>query len=723
MAVSSEDRTICFLRALQREDGGYVDNETQAASGLQDTVSALKALRLLCAGPKELQKAFGYVLSCANDAGGFAREPDGAPGAYWTAFGLIALRELGEIETLRAAAARHAQFMYQNATSAPDYFMVIAAHEECGVLGSIPEAAISFFQSQVNEEGTFGGSVHANAIACSALLRSGSEINTPEPIIRGLLSAQRPDGGFAEVGNASDLLTTYLVMRALLLLNAAPNLGELRRYIRKLSVTSGGYASTIGGTPSASATYQSHCILQWIDDLSLSHPKAIDVRDTASAVDSARAGDVATLRMWLTSGGNPNTADSEGWTPLLAAAARGQVRTVELLLYHDLPGAQRASPNVRFAPADALPIYMAAQAGDFNTVKMLLRSRPQHIFDVAGVNGHTVLLQAVFYGFPEHAAIARYLLDNIAEILCLPNESKAAEDARKRLLVATNVRGFNALGMSQLWRNQMMIELLETYPQPTEAERMAYFEELLTRISPREPESETERAAQAVADGLFFTIQAGLKGIAEFPPHAKMAAEAFMDGVLTVCSSLMQHEEFDIRRLAGPLQQPPIVAAATGRNANEHAATLRIAIVKFLLDNGADPDQPELHPMAVDAVIRAAVLDHLDLLELFGNHMEPKALTAAMNVRPAVNGQTALHDTVHRALTAPPDVLSGLLRQIHWMVAHGALSDIEDHTGKTPEEMARGGLGMPTRRKSAQLILQALGVEAQEHLSSSAEHV
>ncbi|MEU7869200.1 hypothetical protein [Dactylosporangium sp. NPDC049140] len=95
----------------------------------------------------------------------------------------------------------------------------------------------------------------------------------------------------------------------------------------------------------------------------------------------------------------------------------------------------------------------------------------------------------------------------------------------------------------------------------------------------------------------------------------------------------------------------------TGTDPDAAPAAARLRVVGELLARGADPDRPERHPMAVDAVIRAAVLNHFACLRAIAAHMPPVAFAAALNERPAINGQTALDDTVHRALTAPPSTL------------------------------------------------------------------
>jgi hypothetical protein len=109
--------------------------------------------------------------------------------------------------------------------------------------------------------------------------------------------------------------------------------------------------------------------------------------------------------------------------------------------------------------------------------------------------------------------------------------------------------------------------------------------------------------------------------------------------------------------------------------------------------------------MAVNAIIRAAVFNHLDILRMMAEHMTPQSLAAALNEQPVVNGLTALHDTVLRASTAGPDHFEGYLEQIRWCIASGARSDIGDYSGRTQRSIAEGTKGPENRRR----ILEALG--------------
>ncbi len=468
-----------------------------------------------------------------------------------------------------------------------------------------------------------------------------------------------PEGGFGDGGKAS-LFATYCAMRTLLLLNELPNTRRLSAYIDSLK-TELGYADSPGGKTTAGATYQCLSMKSWLRQL-----QRIPVR-------AAREGDVKFLTRWLASGGDPNLYDGDGWTVLLAAASRGQSAAVDLLLNHDLSGVPRADSQLRYEAADALPVYMAGQSGDVDTVKALLRAQPTHLHAISSVNGHTVLLQAAFYGKSGHLALAEYLLNNAAEIVGQPAEKLAEEQAK--LLCATNIRGYSALSMQDLWHNEKMRGLLLRYypddphserARELETKRQEYYETLLLRIA--SPEVLTAKMMVAIGEYL--------------ESDDPTAIERRID-------ALLAQPAFEIDRLGGDLQMPPLVFAITGVDVGNPArAGRREVLARKLLTAGANPAVCEKHPMGVSAVIRASVLNNFNLLQLIAEYMQADAFAREMNVSPAVNGLTAMHDAIHRALTSPPSELRGHIAQITWMIRHGARLDIPDNVGQTQSQLA-----------------------------------
>jgi len=572
--------------------------------------------------------------------------------------------------------------------------MLIATYEECAVAEPVPAASIAFFEDLLRSA-LAANTVIDVAIAGSALMRAGQTLPDPAAVTERLLAGQiAGSGGFGEGGQAS-LFGTYCVLRHLVLLQALPNMRQLAGYLDSLR-TPLGYTDAPGGKANADATYQCLGMREWLRQLQ------------HVPVEAARAGDVAWLRTWLAGGGDPNLADQEAWTPLLAAASHGRADAVDLLLNHDVAGAPHASPAQRFPDADALPLYMAGQAGDLRTVQLLLRVAPDHLHAISTVNGHTVLLQAAFYGKQKHLQLAGWLLDHAAEIQGLPDSALANEQAR--LLSATNVRGYNALGMQDLWHNEeMKALLLRYYPgelagergRAIEAQSKAYYRNLLFAIAT--PQALTEKLLAEIAVYLETDDVAG--------------SDQRLD-------TLLAQPQLAINRLGGDLQMPPLVFALTGVDVgNPERARRRHALVTKLLAAGADPKVREKHPMAVGAVIRASVLNNFELLQLLAGAMPAPEFAAEMNVRPAVNGLTAMHDAVHRALTSPPAELAGHLAQIAWMLQHGASLDIPDNTGQTQRQLAeaaQGDAGFPADNVRAVRTVLATG-DARRGAAAQAE--
>ena len=376
------------------------------------------------------------------------------------------------------------------------------------------------------------------------------------------------------------------------------------------------------------------------------------------AVVAARTGNLEVLKNWLSQDGDPNQYDPEGWTPLLAAAVRGQVAAVKLLLGNaNCP----ASPDIAHRVSGALPIHFAGHSGSTDSALALLKWRPEHLEEIWEINGHTLLLQAAFYG---HEELTKFSL------------MRGANTA------ATTVRGLAAMELAKQFGNTALMALIEPYDS-TPQKKAAYFQSLLRLIAPTTPPE--EEAVQKLSDELCATIEKSLKLAADSP--------TVIDEVLAKLRDLVVLRKTPVNRLGGVLRQPPLVVAVTGNNGIPpvvNVARLRHGMAEFLLENGADPTLREVHPMGVHAIIRAAVFNHLEILKMMASFITGNRLRDALNEQPAVNGLTALHDSVLRAGTAGPSQLPGYLDQISWFIANGARSDIEDYSGRTQIGIAEG---------------------------------
>ncbi|TFL16145.1 hypothetical protein [Jannaschia formosa] len=427
----------------------------------------------------------------------------------------------------------------------------------------------------------------------------------------------------------------------------------------------------------------------------------LDPADIEGAMATARAGQNEALRDWLCAGGDPDAHGRDGFTTFLSAAASGNAEALRMMLREKVGGrAADAGRSLRdpTRPGHATGIlapHLAAQKGDVTSTVLLLKNAPEQLGARIEVNAHTPLLQAAFYG---HVDLATALIEGLDAIL--PEGADVVAE-RHRLFTHTTLRGINATGFGRQFGNAALVAALEPHDDSTETERAVDTRALLDAIpaGPRHPEADLP--AQKAAEAAFAAVTDGL---AEVARHEVAAAKAAQVRALAALEAATADPAFDPDRLAGPLLQPPLVAAVTGTNAHPGVAATRLAMVEHLLGKGADPDVEEAYPMAVDAVIRAAVFNHFDCLKAFGGAMSRQAIRDALNRKPAVNGLTALHDSVLRAATGS----DGYLEQIRWARALGASCDVAEHTGRTQRDFAAAAFATDGQRANAPAVWDAL---------------
>jgi len=384
-------------------------------------------------------------------------------------------------------------------------------------------------------------------------------------------------------------------------------------------------------------------------------------------IEASRKGDIPGLKAWLREGNNPNGHDPSGWTPLLWAAVRGHHEAVALLLDNEFTKADVTLPH---RESSALAIHMAGHSGNVRTAEIILNHRPDHLNAVWDLNGHTVLLQAIFYG---HLDLARVLLQRGADTSI------------------TTARGLGPMELCIQFQNQAMMDLIRPFDSPSEA-KAAYYQTYLKRIAPIVPPA--EKAAQTLADQLVSTIEDGIK-------KAMKAPDSVRETLATV-KDLVENQGADVNRLGGPLQQPPLIVTVTGNNglpAVPAVAELRLRLAEYLLARGADSTLHERHPMGAQTIIRAAVFNHLNILKMCAKVLTPEKHTEAINEIPVVNGLTAMHDTVLRATMAASDRFEGYLEQTRWFVENGGRSDIEDFAGITQRNIAERARDPEVRKR------------------------
>lgn len=373
-------------------------------------------------------------------------------------------------------------------------------------------------------------------------------------------------------------------------------------------------------------------------------------------VGIAAKGNYEEMYNWLKDGNNPNSYDENGWTPLLKSSARGNHEVVKLLLENSF---QKADPDMAHKVSAAMPIHFAGHSGSVETAKALLNKRPQNLDVVWDLNGHTILLQAAFYG---HLELADYLVKIGANT------------------AITTARGLGPMEMAKQFQNKALIDIIKPFDSSAEA-KSDYYKHFLKRIAPIIPEDKIQE--QEMANQLIATIEQGIKEAFTSPESAITTIEKVKE--------FIEVKAVDVNCLGGPLQQPPLVVTVTGNNGDpsiEAVANLRLRLAEYLLKKGADPTLKENHPMNAHTIIRASVFNHLDILKLCENYITSKQLADALNDIPIPNGLTALHDSVLRTSTAAPERVEKYLEQVRWSVAKGARSDIEDFSGRTQKNIA-----------------------------------
>lgn len=695
-----KQQTLAFFHTLEKEHAGF-SNTSDGLILPQPTLSVLKSYEFFGRCYEKPDELLVYIQGLFDEpTGGFKDPIHQKVTVFSTAVALLALKQIASVDYFKACSLSAMTFMHNYARIREEHFMLIGVCDECHLTFQ-PKNSIEFFKKQEDENGLFGDSVLNNAICASALLRIGESLKNPSAVGNLLLSAQTKEGGFADFQQndlakntvKADLWTSYCVMRFLDLMRLRPNRLSLQTWILKHQNISGGFSDD-GTEGNANSTYQCLSILEWI-----SRP----------IIDAAISGDLETIKNWLEVGGSADIQTLKGWTPLLAASSRGQSEIVSYLLSPEK--GIGASRNIRYEAGDLSPLLLAGQFADLKTVQMLLENQGDSLFELSMVNGHNLLLQTAFFGSQKHLNVAKWILENIADILKLsPGDSKSIESSLLKLTSMTNVRGFNCLTMAELWGNKPMGALFKQYDQSSKEDHKRYLDSLLEKIAPNMPSDPWEIESMRLTTDFITLISDSFFKISNLSSDEPIKIAVLEEGEWLQLKDIISDPHFDINRLGGPLSQTPLIVALTGSDTKPFVSEFRASLVRFLLEQGADPDIEELHPMAVDAVIRAAVLNHFEILKELSHYMKPLAFTAALNAVPPINGQTALQDTVHRALTATENQLTEHLEQIRWCIQKGARIDIEDHTGSSPEKLARRAVTDAIYAENAYFVMDALGI-------------
>ncbi len=261
--------TIEYLKKLQNKDGSFSAAEGQAKSSLGATSSALRALKYSGGDVADKTAAIDFVKSCYDKAsGGFADQPGGKPTVSLTAVGLMAIVELKIDPEPYAGPA--VKYLDDNAKTFDEFRIAVAGLEAVGKKGSSANAWLEQINKMRNDDGTFGkgdGQARETGSAVVAILRLGGKVEYKDAVLKALNAAQRKDGGFGKAdAKESDLETTYRVMRAYHMLDAKPDVNQLRGFIDACRNRDGGYGVASGKPSTVSGTYYAATIQHWLEE-------------------------------------------------------------------------------------------------------------------------------------------------------------------------------------------------------------------------------------------------------------------------------------------------------------------------------------------------------------------------------------------------------------------------------------------------------------------------
>jgi hypothetical protein len=266
--------TISFLQKLQTPSGGFLaapsDPGATATPSLRATSAAIRALHYFGGDIPNREACTKFVASCFDpQSGSFADTPGGKADVFTTATGVMAAVEL-KVPADKVGPAV-IKYLSEHAKSFEEIRLAAAALESLGQPSPRNAEWLKEIQKGQNADGTYGqgpGQARATGGAVAAVLRLGGKVADRDQVLAALRKGQRKSGGFGkeDAGDASDLETTYRVMRTFMMLKARPDDAEaLRGFIAKCRNADGGYGVAPGQPSTVSGTYYAASIRHWLN--------------------------------------------------------------------------------------------------------------------------------------------------------------------------------------------------------------------------------------------------------------------------------------------------------------------------------------------------------------------------------------------------------------------------------------------------------------------------
>jgi prenyltransferase beta subunit len=281
-AIKRKLATAKWVTALQAPDGGFYlapqDPKLDAAPKpmLRATNGAVRALKYLGVEIPSKDKHAAFVLKCHDPKTGAFAEPGGKPDVAITSIGVMVATELG---IPKEKFAKAMDYLKANAKTFEEVRIGAAAVEAWGVKDCPFKLDDWMTVAGDYSRTTFKGPAPTadQAREFGSLLAFNLRLNPGEKfepgnravVVAPLLAGQRADGGWGKAGEkASDIETTYRVMRALMLLKEKPkDVKKLREFLDAHRNTDGGYATKPGDKSSMSGVYYAVIVSKWLDEM------------------------------------------------------------------------------------------------------------------------------------------------------------------------------------------------------------------------------------------------------------------------------------------------------------------------------------------------------------------------------------------------------------------------------------------------------------------------
>ncbi|MBN9524503.1 hypothetical protein J0H58_39315, partial [bacterium] len=249
-----------------------------AKPGLRATSAAVRALKYNGQKTPHPDAHAAFVMACFDPAtGGFADAPGGKADVTLTSVGVMAAVELG---VPKDRFRKSLDYLKANATTFEDVRIAAAAVEAWGVKECPFDLKpwLDIADRELGPTGTAGRTDDALARETASVIAMKLRLGVPRRELVGanklddvLQQGQRRDGGYGRGGAASDLESTYRVMRAFMLMRERPSGTEgraaLRAFVAACRNADGGYGVRPGDPSGAGPTYYAAIILHWLADM------------------------------------------------------------------------------------------------------------------------------------------------------------------------------------------------------------------------------------------------------------------------------------------------------------------------------------------------------------------------------------------------------------------------------------------------------------------------